>query len=98
MWLVTLVAVLLIVVVPLAVALPEALRQPFVQAVLSALFILTTVIASALLLLPVWFLRRIIAPSVWEKLASIRWGMVIPEFAGWLARVLRGLPSFIGQR
>jgi hypothetical protein len=51
------------------------------------------------MILPVWFLKVIIPSSVWQKFGEIDWLMIVPQFAGWLADVLRhGLPKFLGQR
>lgn len=62
-------------------------------------FLLFIAVVSLGLILPVWFLKSIISPSVWQKFADVDWLMVVPQFAGWLAEVLRnGLPKFLGQR
>jgi hypothetical protein len=62
-------------------------------------FLVVVEIAVVLLLLPVDILKRLVPAGVWTKFAAVRWTRVIPEFAGWLAGLLRdGLPKVLGQR
>jgi len=62
-------------------------------------FLVVVEIGVVLLLLPVNVLKRLVPEGVWAKFAAIRWRRVIPDFAGWLAGLLReGLPKVLGQR
>lgn len=62
-------------------------------------FLVVVEAAVVLLLLPLDILKRIVPAGVWAKFAAVRWTRVIPEFAGWLAGLLRdGLPKVLGQR
>ena len=62
-------------------------------------FLLVVEIGVVMLLLPVDVLKRIIPAGMWAKFAAVKWLRVVPEFAGWLAALLRdGLPKLLGQR
>lgn len=62
-------------------------------------FLVVVEIGVILLLLPLDVLKRLVPAGVWAKFAAVRWGRVIPTFAGWLAGLLRDeLPKFLGQR
>ena len=62
-------------------------------------FLVVVEIGVVLLLLPVDMLKRIVPAGMWAKFAAVKWLRVIPEFAGWLAALLRdGLPKLLGQR
>jgi len=62
-------------------------------------FLLVVEIGVVMLLLPVDVLKRIIPAGMWAKFAAVKWLRVVPEFAGWLAGLLREeLPKLLGQR
>jgi hypothetical protein len=62
-------------------------------------FLLVVEIGVVMLLLPVDMLKRIVPAGMWAKFAAVKWLRVVPEFAGWLAALLRdGLPKLLGQR
>jgi hypothetical protein len=62
-------------------------------------FLLVVELGVVMLLLPVDILKRIIPAGMWAKFAAVKWLRVVPEFAGWLAGLLRdGLPKLLGQR
>ncbi|MBZ0285965.1 MAG: hypothetical protein K8I30_00015, partial [Anaerolineae bacterium] len=62
-------------------------------------FLVVVEIGVVMLLLPVEVLKRLVPAGMWAKFAAVRWTHVIPDFAGWLAGLLRdGLPKFLGQR
>jgi hypothetical protein len=62
-------------------------------------FMLVVELGVIMLLLPVDILKRIIPAGMWAKFAAVKWLRVVPEFAGWVAGLLRdGLPKLLGQR
>jgi hypothetical protein len=92
--------VILVVVVvgSMASVFSDTLQTPPLNAFLALLFDLTALLLAVGFVLPVWFLKMVIPRGIWTRFAAIRWNNVIPDFAGWLAKVLRGIPAFIGQR
>ncbi|HEX2905271.1 MAG TPA: hypothetical protein VHO69_00315 [Phototrophicaceae bacterium] len=68
-----------------------------IQLSLAALFVVGFILG-VFLLLPVFLLRAVIPRSIWQRYATVEWNMIIPRFAHWVARLLRGLPEFMGQR
>ncbi|MEO8608720.1 MAG: hypothetical protein ABI690_12595 [Chloroflexota bacterium] len=62
-------------------------------------FLLVVELGVVMLLLPVDVLKRLVPAGMWAKFAAVKWLRVVPEFAGWLAGLLRdGLPKLLGQR
>jgi hypothetical protein len=62
-------------------------------------FLVVVEIGVVLLLLPVEVLKQLVPAGIWARFAAVRWMHVIPDFAGWLAGLLRdGLPKVLGQR
>jgi hypothetical protein len=62
------------------------------------IFLIVVEIGVFMLLLPLEFVRILVPRGVWAKFAAVQWMRVVPQFAGWLANLLRtGLPKFLGQ-
>jgi hypothetical protein len=62
-------------------------------------FLFVVEIGFVLLLLPLDILKQLVPAGMWARFAAVRWGRVIPDFAGWLAKLLRDeLPKALGQR
>jgi hypothetical protein len=62
-------------------------------------FLVVVEIGVVMLLLPVDMLKRLVPAGMWAKFAAVKWTRVVPDFAGWLAGLLRdGLPKLLGQR
>lgn len=63
------------------------------------LFYVVAIALSVGLIMPPDYLRAIIPAEIRERAASLEWGKMIPNAAGWLARLLRrGLPGLLGQK
>lgn len=78
-----------------ALTLPVLL--PTITLTTGALAVLVLILA-VFLLLPVALLRRIIPRPIWQRYAAVEWNLLIPRAANGVARALRGLPAFLGQR
>jgi hypothetical protein len=51
------------------------------------------------LLLPVEVLKMVIPAAWWQRFGNIDWVNLVPQFAAWVANLLRsGLPVFLGQK
>ncbi len=79
-----------------AVILTAALSWPDVWQIIFLVIVEFGVMA---LLLPLDAVKMIIPPGMWSRFAAIEWMRIVPQFAGWLASLLRtGLPRLLGQR
>ena len=79
-----------------AVILTAALSWPDVWQIIFLVIVEFGVMA---LLLPLDAVKMIIPPGIWSRFAAIEWMRIVPQFAGWLASLLRtGLPRLLGQR
>ncbi len=87
--------VLTVLLLLVALALPVLL--PAITLTTGALVALVLILA-VFLLLPVALLRRLIPRPIWQRYAAVEWTMLIPRAADFVARALRGLPTFLGQR
>jgi hypothetical protein len=63
------------------------------------IFLLVVETAVFMLIVPVEFLKALVPRGIWEHFAAVQWTRVVPQFAGWVAGLLRtGLPRLLGQR
>jgi hypothetical protein len=97
-YLVYFIALVLIVPVPIIIAARDMNSPNIVIFLLAFIFVVTLTLISAGLLLPVWFLKLVIPASIWNRFAAVNWVTLVPDFFGWLANLLRGLPLFLGER
>jgi len=87
----------LVTVLILLVSLALPVLVPTIALTTGALVALVIVLG-IFLLLPVAVLKLIIPRPIWQRYAAVEWGMIIPRVANGVARALRGLPAFLGQR
>lgn len=78
-----------------ALALPVLLPS---MTLTTGVLVALVLILAFFLLLPVAIIRMVIPRAIWERYAAVEWNMLIPRSANGVARVLRGLPAFLGQR
>lgn len=88
-------SLLTVLILLVALALPVLL--PSITLTTGALVALVLILAF-FLLLPVAIIRMVIPRPIWRRYAAVEWHMLIPRFANAVARALRGLPTFLGQR
>jgi hypothetical protein len=63
------------------------------------IFLVVVELGVIFLLLPVDILKRLVPAGMWAKFAAVKWLRVVPDFARWLAGLLRDeLPKLLGQR
>lgn len=79
----------------LALLLP--LLVPEIQ-LSDTVFLLNLLLLAFLLLTPVPVLKMIIPRPIWRQFASVDWGKELTGILNGVINILRGVPSFLGQR